>query len=294
MHSILRVAIYVLALSFIACSTTYAWADPEWITSKEGVKLWNPSPQANESCSWTGKKSRRGYASGRGLVVWYVDGQVTQVSQVTYSFGRPVGTTIALEASGEISAWSDKGEQHDVKVVPRITEEEEPQQVTAFRPTQSETTNVPPAAASTATEMQETIETIKSGVELINEIAKTNATKVSADILVKSVRVAATKEGGQAWDASGGSPELKVQISKGLFGSKTTTAGSNSTSASFNEKLIRVSEGDTITITVYDQDAFADDFVGSYEKQISADTIKQGTVTWSFDQVTELVLEFQP
>ena len=87
---------------------------------------------------------------------------------------------------------------------------------------------------------------------------------------------------------------LKVQIEKGLFGSTTTAAGSNSSYASFNEKTLRVSDGDTITITVYDQDAFADDTAGTYQKKISADTIRQGTVTWSFDQVTALVLEFQP
>jgi len=84
-----------------------------------------------------------------------------------------------------------------------------------------------------------------------------------------------------------------VIINKGLFGSLDTGAGKDSTFASYNKRKMRVTEGDKISIAVWDQDAFDDDMAGSYEKKLSADTLRQGTVTWSFDQVTALVIQFE-
>ena len=128
MYSVFRVWTCLVVFSFVACSTTHVWAEPEWITSKEGAKLWNPNPQANESCSWTGEKDTRGYATGRGLVVWFVEGRVVEASQGNYSSGRSVGTGIILDASGNATARSDKGKQYDVKLILKAASTDESSQ----------------------------------------------------------------------------------------------------------------------------------------------------------------------
>jgi len=87
-----------------------------WITSKEGARLWNPNPQPNETCTWTGSKDADGYATGKGLIIWYTDGKVTQASQGTYSRGRNIATSITLYASGNAAAWSTSGkEESEIK-----------------------------------------------------------------------------------------------------------------------------------------------------------------------------------
>lgn len=118
----------------------------------------------------------------------------------------------------------------------------------------------------------------------------------AADIIIKSVSVASSKEGGDDWDSGGGLPDLKVYIEQtSLFGSSfTTSVSQNTTSGSFNVKSIRVKEGDKIRVVVYDEDFLEDDVVGEYEKIITSDTISQGSADWSFDRVTSLRLEFQP
>ena len=59
-------------------------------------------------------------------------------------------------------------------------------------------------------------------------------------------------------------------------------------------KSLRVTEGDTLTFTVWDSDVFSNDEIGTFTKTISADTMQQGTVDWKFGSVSSLVLKFQP
>jgi hypothetical protein len=49
-----------------------------------------------------------------------------------------------------------------------------------------------------------------------------------------------------------------------------------------------------LEITVIDGDVFSDDEIGSYSKLITADTLSQGSVTWSFGRVSNIVLKFEP
>lgn len=116
-----------------------------------------------------------------------------------------------------------------------------------------------------------------------------------ADVIVKSVTVAETDASGSVWDDSG-PPDLKVYVEQtGFFGNSATTGTKRDcTFATFEEKTIRVSEGDTIRVIVYDADVFADDEIGRYEKLITADTLAQRTVDWTFGRVLSLRLEFQP
>jgi len=94
------------------------------------------------------------------------------------------------------------------------------------------------------------------------------------------------------WDRSG-DPDLKVSVSTDND-SHTTGVKNDRTDATFTEKAIRVQEGDTLTINVYDSDIAFDDTIGTYSKLITAETIRQGTVRWSFGRVSTLVLQFEP
>ena len=114
----------------------------------------------------------------------------------------------------------------------------------------------------------------------------------SADLILQSVNVFGTKSNGSAWDDSG-PPDLKVRVETS-GDSFTTTTKHDTESASFGVQTIRVAEGDSLRVTVYDSDVVFDDEIGSYSKQITTDTLRQGTVTWSFGRVYELVLKFEP
>ncbi|QDU52976.1 hypothetical protein Pan110_53580 [Gimesia panareensis] len=281
---------YAVTFTFFLLSISTCFADGSWIISKEGARLWNPNPQPNETCSWTGSKDSLGYATGKGLTIWYVNGKAKQVCSETLSRGRSISTSIILEASGQAHGWSPTGTAYSVKLVPESNSTNSAtQHASRYRPTESSMR----AQSPSQRELKESIDTIKSGVELYNEIKKARPKKDSADLIIHSVSVSSSKSNGKSWDGGNGKPDLKVSISKGFADSHTTNAGSNSTYASFNNEKLRVSEGDTITIKVYDQDAFADDLVGSYTKKITALTLRQGRVTWSFDQVTALVVEFE-
>jgi hypothetical protein len=91
-------------------------------------------------------------------------------------------------------------------------------------------------------------------------------------------------------------PDLKVSIEQtSLFGSSYTTPTiQDTTHAVFDAKSIRVTEGDTIRITVYDEDVLADDTIATQEIGITADTINRRYVDWTFGEVFSLQLEFRP
>lgn len=117
--------------------------------------------------------------------------------------------------------------------------------------------------------------------------------KREVDLIIKSVSVKSTDSNGSDWDASG-PPDLMVSVKNAAGEKFDTEVVQDQHSGTFNVKSLRVSEGDTLTITVWDSDVFANDEIGSFTKTISADTMQQGTVNWSFGGVSSLVLEFQP
>src|SRR5688500_19010527 len=122
------------------------------------------------------------------------------------------------------------------------------------------------------------------------------APKKSADIIVHSVNVHTTKQGGAAWDALGGAPDLMVFIRKtGPGGAKhTTKVKKDAFDASFGERTIRVSVGDEIEIIVHDEDEKFHDKVGEKTVKITEEMLKKREVKWEFGRVISLVLEFEP
>jgi hypothetical protein len=121
------------------------------------------------------------------------------------------------------------------------------------------------------------------------------APKSSVDIVVKTVSVYDTKDNGSPWDQSGPADlQVAIEITSLFSSRKMTSVAHDVTYKVFNENVLRVSEGDTIKITVFDSDVFASDTIGTYTKQITADTIAERRVNWSFGRVAALELEFQP
>lgn len=116
--------------------------------------------------------------------------------------------------------------------------------------------------------------------------------KKSADLIIQSVDVYSTRDNGSVWDKSG-PPDLKVYVGTATDDFTTTTKHDTHT-ASYGVKTIRVSEGDTLEVIVYDTDFAFDDRISSYSKLITAETLSQGIVKWSFGRVSELVLKFEP
>jgi small-conductance mechanosensitive channel len=116
----------------------------------------------------------------------------------------------------------------------------------------------------------------------------------SADIIIHSVEVYSRRKNGKVWDESG-PPDLKVEITNlDTHQTYATRVAEDVHSATFNSKSIRIAEGQKFKVTVWDKDVFFNDEIGSYVKEVTADTIASGKVNWTFDRIASLVLEFQP
>ena len=64
----------------------------QWIATKSGCKLWNPSPQPNETVEWSGD-CKGGYTSGRGVVTWYQNSKRGNIIECVEQNGRCIGNT---------------------------------------------------------------------------------------------------------------------------------------------------------------------------------------------------------
>src|SRR5262245_60091995 len=73
---------------------------PDWITAaNQPCKIWNPSPQGNESVTWSGD-CKDGYASGPGTLRWTVDGQLDAIYEGSYAAGKRNGHGTLTLANG--------------------------------------------------------------------------------------------------------------------------------------------------------------------------------------------------
>ncbi|MEQ2009624.1 MAG: hypothetical protein ABMA26_22805 [Limisphaerales bacterium] len=79
-------------------------SDPGWIVSKEGAKIWNPSPMKDETATWSGKIDPDGYAEGKGLVVWFIRDKPYQATAGELRRGRMVGISFAYFVDGKTGA----------------------------------------------------------------------------------------------------------------------------------------------------------------------------------------------
>lgn len=89
----------------------------QWATTSKGVKIWNDSPQPNETCSWYGDKDALGYANGSGMVVWYQQGEISNVACGSWRGGKGDGVLTIIDSEGK--AWlqrHDEGESLAVQL----------------------------------------------------------------------------------------------------------------------------------------------------------------------------------
>jgi hypothetical protein len=75
-------------------------APPDWITAtNQPCKIWNPAPVPNEAVTWSGE-CKDGYASGRGVLRWTVDGKVDATYEGQYANGKRHGHGVLKTADG--------------------------------------------------------------------------------------------------------------------------------------------------------------------------------------------------
>lgn len=117
--------------------------------------------------------------------------------------------------------------------------------------------------------------------------------KRRATVIVKSVSFTESKPNGEPWDR--GSPPDPFVVVRNLttadapFNTRTLR---DTLTASFNQRTVRVQEGDTIRLKVFDDDVIFDDVAGEFEEEITAEMIESRIAQWSNGTIT-IDIEFQ-
>ena len=83
-----------------------------WIKDNNGVYLWNPQPNPNETITWSGGSVQDGnyrYANGSGVVMWYLNGEFEQKDEGTFIHGQRDGQFKHTFPSGRVvySNWNN-------------------------------------------------------------------------------------------------------------------------------------------------------------------------------------------
>jgi hypothetical protein len=105
---------------FSATAAVCLWAEETFIPDQKGCKVANPSPKPNESVQWSGE-CVDGYAEGKGLLQWYVDGTVSTRYEGTLQHGLLSGEgklVMPNGASYEGHWLAGKQEGQGVQVMP--------------------------------------------------------------------------------------------------------------------------------------------------------------------------------
>ncbi|MBV9549625.1 MAG: hypothetical protein JO256_08150 [Alphaproteobacteria bacterium] len=85
---------------------------PDWITaSNQPCKIWNPSPQPNESVTWSGG-CKDGLASGRGVLRWTENGKPDAQFDGEYANGKRNGPGVLTLPDGrrQSGVWANDEE----------------------------------------------------------------------------------------------------------------------------------------------------------------------------------------
>ena len=113
----MRAKILALVVAMIACTPTLAQpqdarpGQPGWIADANGCRAWNANPEPNETITWSGP-CPNGYATGSGVLEWFVNGVPGGRHQGEYRDGRQNGPGIYEHRTGFYDGeWLD-GEMH--------------------------------------------------------------------------------------------------------------------------------------------------------------------------------------
>jgi MORN repeat len=101
-------AIATVAILFVATQAaaqtndpTDKQAPPDWITtSNKPCKVWNPTPQPNESVTWSGA-CKDGFASGKGILFWTENGKPDVEYDGEYANGKRNGHGVMIFPDGK-------------------------------------------------------------------------------------------------------------------------------------------------------------------------------------------------
>jgi len=86
-------------LLVVACATCVRAAEGKWIVDAGGCKIWDSTPQPNESVTWTGP-CKNGHANGKGVLVWYVNGRPYETYDGELTMGHYYGCGKQVWSSG--------------------------------------------------------------------------------------------------------------------------------------------------------------------------------------------------
>ena len=76
-------------------------ASPDWITtSNKPCKVWNPTPQPNESVTWSGV-CKDGFATGKGILFWTENGKPDVEYDGEYVNGKRNGHGVMIFPDGK-------------------------------------------------------------------------------------------------------------------------------------------------------------------------------------------------
>jgi hypothetical protein len=103
------VALAGAALFSLSAAAQDRSVEPGWITAtNQDCKIWNPSPQPNESVTWSGG-CKEGLASGKGILRWTEDGKPDAVFEGEYANGKRNGAGVLTLPDGQREAgnWSN-------------------------------------------------------------------------------------------------------------------------------------------------------------------------------------------
>lgn len=91
----------IVFISFRAMAQTENSTPPGWITAtNQQCKIWNPTPQPNESVTWSGACTN-GFASGKGILRWTEDGKPDAEFDGEYANGKRNGFGVIITPDGK-------------------------------------------------------------------------------------------------------------------------------------------------------------------------------------------------
>lgn len=90
----------LIALFLFPLSVAAQAPQPGWIAdTKTGCRVWNPSPQPNETISWSGR-CPNGAAQGRGVTQWFVAGKPSERHEGEFLDGTLNGRGLSTLSDG--------------------------------------------------------------------------------------------------------------------------------------------------------------------------------------------------
>jgi len=96
--------IFLACLAMVFFSTVFciaASAESMWSITDKGYKVWNESPQLNETVTWSGDADMQDRATGNGVLQWYQSGRQSEKYDGHMQKGKENGKGVYTWANGD-------------------------------------------------------------------------------------------------------------------------------------------------------------------------------------------------